>query len=238
MTFQEALEVHSASYGIVWTEKQKEQLEQFYHMLVEKNKVMNLTGITEEEEFVLKHIIDSISCVDEAYFPQQASVIDVGTGAGFPGIPVAIYRPDLQVTLFDSLQKRLSFLEEVKEALQLTAVRTCHGRAEDVAHETTHREHYDVATSRAVARLPILLEYALPFVKKGGNFVALKGAAYEDEQQESRRALQMLGGELIEVKEVKLPTLEDKRAVVYVRKVKSSSSKYPRKPKEIKSNPL
>ncbi len=238
MTFQEALAIHSASYGIEWTATQKEQLEQFYHMLVEKNKVMNLTGITEEEEFVLKHIIDSISCVDNLYFPVGASVIDVGTGAGFPGVPLAIYRPDLQITLFDSLQKRLTFLEEVIAALQLSTVQTCHGRAEDVAHDSKHRESYDVATSRAVARLPILLEYALPFVKKGGSFVALKGAAYEDEKKESSHALQVLGGELVEVREIKLPTLEDKRAIVYVRKVKNSSSKYPRKPKEIKSSPL
>ncbi len=238
MTFQEALAIHSTAYGVEWTEKQKEQLEQFYYMLVEKNKVMNLTGITEEEEFVLKHIIDSISCVDEQYFLKNASLIDVGTGAGFPGIPIAIYRPDLQITLFDSLQKRLSFLEEVIDTLGLAGVVTCHGRAEDVAHQTSFREQFDIATSRAVARLPILLEYALPFIKKGGLFVALKGAAYEDEQKESNNALQKLGGELKEVREIKLPTLEDKRAVVFVRKMKITPMKYPRKPKEIKNSPL
>lgn len=238
MTFQEALAIHSTAYGVEWTEKQKEQLEQFYYMLVEKNKVMNLTGITEEEEFVLKHIIDSISCVDEQYFLKNASLIDVGTGAGFPGIPIAIYRPDLQITLFDSLQKRLSFLEEVIDTLGLVGVVTCHGRAEDVAHQASFREQFDIATSRAVARLPILLEYALPFIKKGGLFVALKGAAYEDEQKESNNALQKLGGELKEVREIKLPTLEDKRAVVFVRKMKITPMKYPRKPKEIKNSPL
>ena len=237
MTFSEYVKAHTNTYGLDLTDTQIDQLQRFYEQVITTNEHMNLTGITEPEEFALKHVVDSLSCYDPKYFTNGASVIDLGTGAGFPGVPLGIYDASLQITLFDSLQKRLRFLDGVIEDLGLHGCRTLHGRAEDLAHQE-YRESFDILTSRAVARLSILLEWGLPYVKVGGYMVALKGSIVQEELEESKRALSILGGEIVEVKEVTLPTLEDKRAIVYIKKVKPTAKKYPRNPKEIKTKPL
>ena len=180
---------------------------------------------------------DSLSCYDPAYFKEGARVLDLGTGAGFPGLPLLIYRPDLNVTFFDSLQKRLTFLENTVRDIGLTAS-FLHGRAEEMAHKLEYRSAFDIVTSRAVAHLNILAEWALPYVKTGGYFISLKGAQYEDELAEGEKALQILGGKIAEVRPVHLPGLDDVRAVLYIEKVKESPKKYPRKPKMAAKNPL
>lgn len=237
MTFSNYVKAHTNTYGLDLIDAQIDQLQRFYEQVVTTNEHMNLTGITEPEEFALKHVVDSLSCYDPKYFTKGARVIDLGTGAGFPGVPLGIYDLSLQITLFDSLQKRLRFLEGVIEDLGLHGCRTLHGRAEDLAHQE-YRESFDLLTSRAVARLSILLEWGLPYVKVGGYMVALKGSIVQEELEESKRAVSILGGEIVEVKEVTLPTLEDKRAIVYIKKVQPTPKQYPRKPKEIKTKPL
>ena len=227
----------AAAYGLLLTAGQAERLGVFAAMLVETNKVMNLTAITEPADVAVKHMVDSLSCYGEEWFPQGASVLDLGTGAGFPGLPLLIYRPDLNITFFDSLQKRLTFLQKVVETLGLKA-EFLHGRAEEMAHKPAYRERFDIVTSRAVARLNVLSEWALPYVRVGGVFISLKGAQYEEELAESARALDILGGRVQEIRPVRLPGLDDKRAVLYVQKEKASPKKYPRKPKMAVKNPL
>jgi 16S rRNA (guanine527-N7)-methyltransferase len=182
-------------------------------------------------------MIDSLSCYDAAWFPEGASVLDLGTGAGFPGLPLLIYRPDLKVTFFDSLQKRLTFLQGVTAELGLPAS-FLHGRAEEMAHKEEYRERFDIVTSRAVARLQILAEWALPYTARQGIFISLKGAQYEEELAEAQKALSILGGAVAEVRPVHLPGLDDKRAVLYIKKTKKCPAKYPRKPKMAAKNPL
>lgn len=235
--FYEELDKKGQIAGLSLTEEQKKQLTDYYEQLVTVNRTMNLTAITLPDEIVIKHIIDSLSCYDEMHFAGK-KVLDLGTGAGFPGIPLAIYDKSLQITLFDSLQKRLRFLEEVSQQINLQNVTFLHGRAEELAHNKKYREGYAIVTSRAVARLPVLLEWALPYVAVGGYFISLKGAAYEDELRDSQKALSLLGGQVEEVRPVQLPGLMDKRAVIYIKKVKATPKSYPRKVKEIKEHPL
>ena len=224
--------------GLVLEDYQIRQFCRFEELLLETNKVMNLTAITDPGEVAVKHMADSLSCYDERYFPKDASLLDLGTGAGFPGIPLAIFRPDLTVTFFDSLQKRLNFLNEVCRETGLRKVAFLHGRAEEMAHQEAYREQFDLVTSRAVARLSILCEWALPYVRNNGLFIALKGAQYEEEIKEASNALRILGGTLEEVRPVTLPGLSDKRAVLYIRKSGTSPAKYPRKPKMAAKHPL
>ncbi len=235
--FQTELTKAMTAMGLMLTAKQVSQFCLFQDMLLETNKVMNLTAITEPADVAVKHMADSLSCYNKAYFAPSARILDLGTGAGFPGIPLLIYRSDLQMTFFDSLQKRLRFIQDVLQQTGLQA--DClHGRAEEMAHQAAYREQFDIVTSRAVARLPILAEWALPYVKQDGFFISLKGAQYEEEIKESKQALQILGGSIEEVRPVALPGLTDKRAVIYIRKTKASPKKYPRKPKMAAKNPL
>ncbi|WP_150824286.1 16S rRNA (guanine(527)-N(7))-methyltransferase RsmG [Megasphaera sp. DJF_B143] len=236
--FQNDLIHAMEAMGLVLEDYQIRQFCRFEELLLETNKVMNLTAITDPGEVAVKHMADSLSCYDERYFPKDASLLDLGTGAGFPGIPLAIFRPDLTVTFFDSLQKRLNFLNEVCRETGLRKVAFLHGRAEEMAHQEAYREQFDLVTSRAVARLSILCEWALPYVRKNGLFIALKGAQYEEEIKEASNALRILGGTLEEVRPVTLPGLSDKRAVLYIRKSGTSPAKYPRKPKMAAKHPL
>lgn len=235
--FRSELEQALKAMGLTVTDGQLSQFCAFNEGLVETNKVMNLTAITDSKGVAIKHMADSLSCYDPAYFKEGACVLDLGTGAGFPGLPLLIYRPDLNVTFFDSLQKRLTFLENTVSDIGLTAS-FLHGRAEEMAHKPEYRSAFDIVTSRAVARLNILAEWALPYVKTGGYFISLKGAQYEDELAEGEKALQILGGKIAEVRPVHLPGLDDVRAVLYIEKVKESPKKYPRKPKMAAKNPL
>lgn len=201
----------------------------YFRLLVEWNQKMNLTAITEPREVAVKHMVDSLSAFDENSFPENCSVIDVGTGAGFPGIPIKILRPDIKLTLLDSQNKRISFLKAIVDTLKLENVECLHGRAEETARNEVYREKFDVAVSRAVARLSILSEYCLPFVKVGGMFVALKGMKYKEEMNEAQRAVKVLGGGNMKACPVKLPGIDDKRAVIYIPKCSITPKTYPRK---------
>ena len=212
------------------TDKQKQQFKLYFKMLIEVNEHVNLTRITEEDEVYLKHFYDSITPLFTfgAVFKDGATLCDVGAGAGFPSIPLKILKPGLKVTIVDSLQKRLNFLKDLISELGLTDVELVHGRAEDVGQNKLYRERFDIVTARAVARMSVLSEYCLPLVKKGGYFVALKGPKAEDELDDGKKALEVLGGKLIKDEELTLPASEAERTLVLVQKVKSTPKKYPR----------
>lgn len=235
--FVQLLQQAAEDFSLSLTSQQLAQYDSYFQLLLAWNERVNLTAITEPQEVAVKHMIDSLSCYDECYFPSSARVIDVGTGAGFPGLPLKIFRPDLKLTLLDSLQKRLTFLQEVIVSLELSGIDLLHSRAED-GGQGRQREHYDIALSRAVARLNILCELCLPFVKNGGYFVALKGAQYQQEVAESKKALQLLGGEIAEIRPVALPGLADVRAVIYIKKVKPTPAAYPRRAGTPEKKPL
>lgn len=232
------LEKAASEYGVELSEKQLQQFQRYYELLIEWNEKINLTAITEPQEVAVKHFIDSVSAWDEKRFEGTKSIIDVGTGAGFPGIPLKIFQPQLKLVLLDSLNKRIKFLQTVVDELQLDNVECIHARAEEGAKNPKLRENFDIAVSRAVARLPVLAEYCIPFVKVGGTFAALKGMKFAEEAEEGKKALQILGGSEPVSVEKKLPGLDDKRAVIYVKKIKSTSKKYPRKAGTPDKDPL
>lgn len=227
--FQKFMAQAAEAAGLQIDDNQLQQFTRYYELLIEWNEKMNLTAITEPQEVAVKHMVDSLTALETGLFAEGATVIDVGTGAGFPGLPLKIYRPDLKITLMDSLQKRVGFLEAVAEELGLTGLNCVHARAEEGARNKAYREKFDIAVSRAVAALPVLAEYTLPFVKKGGYLVALKGAKYAEEAEAAGRALSLLGGAAPECLAVQLPGLEDKRAIVTVKKIKPTPKAYPRK---------
>lgn len=211
------------------SDKQTAQFEQYYEMLIAKNEVMNLTAITEFEEVVQKHFIDSVMIKDLRIPIGGERWIDVGTGAGFPGIPLKIVFPQLKVTLLDSLNKRVKFLQEVVNALGLEHVETVHGRAEEFAKKAEYREQFDCCVSRAVANLASLSEYCLPFVKVGGAFVPYKSGKIQEEIEAAGRAVEILGGTVREMKEFVLPGTDMYRCLLEIEKVKSTAKRYPRK---------
>lgn len=214
---------------IYLNERQKEQFQKYYELLVEWNQVMNLTAITNHEEVNIKHFVDSLAIVNGVDMEKINVMVDVGTGAGFPGIPLKVIYPHLRVTLLDSLQKRVKFLDEVVRILDLKNVSTLHGRAEDYARKEEHREKYDLCVSRAVANMASLSEYCIPYVRVGGKFVAYKSDKVDEEVEQSLKAIQILGGIVEKVDTIKLPDSDIKRAFVHVKKIKPTSKKYPRK---------
>ena len=215
--------------GISLNEKQQQQFIDYYEYLIEKNKVMNLTGINEFQEVLMKHFLDSLSCVKAADMEKTESVIDVGTGAGFPGIPLKIAFPHLHMCLLDSLKKRVNFLEETFKLLQLTDIKVIHGRAEEYAKKKEHREKYDLCVSRAVSNLSTLSEYCLPYVKCGGYFISYKSGKIQEEIKNSEKAVGILGGELKETVFFTLPDSDIERSLVIIKKNKQTPSRYPRK---------
>ena len=225
----EQLKRKSEALNIVLNEKQLAMFETYYEMLVEKNKVMNLTAITEKNEVIDKHFIDSISLKKAMDVTKSVKVLDLGTGAGFPGIPLKIAYPNLQVTLLDSLNKRIKFLQEVIEELSLEEIDAIHGRAEDYAKQSGYREQFDICVSRAVANLATLSEYCLPYVKQGGCFISYKSGAVQEELEQSKKAIKELGGRVKEVIPFVLPDTDIERTFVVIEKVKQTPRKYPRK---------
>ena len=226
-----------AEFGVEITEKIKERLNLYGNLLLEWNEKINLTAITEPEDVLYKHFYDCILFFKNVNVPQNVKIVDVGTGAGFPGMVLKIVRPDLQVTLLDSLNKRLVFLNEVIEKLGLNGIETVHIRAEEAGKSKKYRESFEIACARAVASLPVLLEYCTPLVKKGGCFVAMKGPSAKEEVENSENALKVLG---IEKPQIKFETLtgEEQRAFVIAKKISQTPPKYPRKPNDISKQPL
>lgn len=213
--------------------KHTEALEEFSRLLVEKNKVMNLTGITEPREVAVLHLLDSLALLPMAPLSGK-KIVDVGTGAGFPGVPLKIALPESHVTLLDSLNKRIEFLKESCDALGLADVDCVHARAEEFGH----REEYDYAVSRAVASLPVLCELCLPLVKVGGEFLAMKSSHTEDEINDAKRAIALLGGKITEVIDYTIPTTDIVHRVVRIEKIAPTAKKYPRRFAQIKKQPL
>lgn len=224
-------------YKITLTENQYEQFQKYFELLVEWNEKMNLTAITDESGVALKHFADSLSLLNFVDIPQNSSIADVGTGAGFPGVVLKIARPDIKLTLIDSLNKRLVFLGEVCAQLGIEA-ELIHSRAEDGARDEKLRESFDFAVSRAVARMNVLSEYCLPYVKVGGAFCAMKGAQANEEFKESLNAINTLGGKLEKKYFFELPENGGERAIAVVRKVKNTPQKYPRQSGKIKAKAL
>jgi len=236
MSFCEALYTEAKSIGIELDQTALERFHTYYEMLIDYNERMNLTAITEEQEVIVKHFCDSLFLLTKCDIKQGAKVIDVGTGAGFPGIPLLIARPDLKVTLLDGLNKRLVFLTAVCDKLGLSA-EVVHSRAEEGANDKKYREKFDVATSRAVARLNVLCEYCLPYVKKDGVFLAMKGPAGDEELTESINALKVLGGEVIATEKYTLSD-DSLRTIIAIKKVSHTHPSYPRHNSKIKKQPL
>lgn len=219
----------AASIGVELSDLQVDQFVKYYKILIEWNSFMNLTGITEYEEVVLKHFVDSLALCKSINVTKISSLIDIGTGAGFPGIPLKIAYPHLKVTLLDSLKKRIKFLNEVVMQLGLEEVETIHGRAEDFAKPSMKRESYDVCVSRAVANLASLSEYCLPYVKVGGYFVPYKSGKVDEELEESKKAVFLLGGKIEEEVKFNLPDSDISRSLIKIKKVSATPKKYPRK---------
>lgn len=228
-SFEKGLE----QLSITLSAEQKQQFLTYYEYLVEKNKVMNLTAITEYEEVITKHFLDSLAVVKTSCFkPEKLAgkrLIDIGTGAGFPGIPLKIAFPELEILLLDSLNKRINFLNEVTEMLGLTKINTVHGRAEDYAKQKVYRESFDFCVSRAVANLSTLSEYCIPFVKLGGCFISYKSGSVDQELIQAEKAVKILGGQREEVVRFSLADTDMDRSFVVIHKAKPTPKKYPRK---------
>lgn len=226
---KQMLNTQMEKLGLSLHNSQIEQFEKYYELLVEWNKVMNLTTITENEEVVKKHFVDSLMIMKVYNMDNVETLLDIGTGAGFPGIPLKIVFPHLKITLLDSLNKRIRFLDTVIQELKLTDISTLHGRAEDFAKKSEYREQFDMCVSRAVANLSTLSEYCIPYVKVSGSFISYKSGNIDTELDDSEKAVNVLGGKIEQVDKFKLPDTDIERSFVNIRKLKSTSKKYPRK---------
>lgn len=239
MDFEEFKKKMLSKLACINIQLPESKIRQFYSYakeLIEWNEKINLTAIVEMDEVIDKHFVDSLTI--SQYISEKDRVIDVGTGAGFPGIPLKIQKEKLNIDLLDSLNKRINFLNEVIKELQLENITTIHSRAEDESSKKEKRESYDIAVSRAVANLPVLLEYLLPFVRVGGACICMKGANIENELSSSKKALKELGGEIEEIKSFELPETDAKRNIIIVRKVAHTPNKYPRKAGTASKNPI
>ncbi|MCR1934953.1 16S rRNA (guanine(527)-N(7))-methyltransferase RsmG [Clostridium tepidum] len=238
MEFFNILQTSCNDVNLDFNDKKYNQFIKYKNLIQEWNKKINLTAIVEDEEIIKKHFIDCIKIFKASPIKEAKSLIDIGTGAGFPGIPIKILRDDIKITLLDSLQKRINFLNIVIGDLKLQDIQCLHGRAEDYAQETEHRQNYDIAVSRAVANLAVLSEFCIPFVKKGGYFVAMKGPSVEDEITVAKKSIEILGGKIEDIIKIDIEDTDLKHNLVIIKKVKETGKKYPRKPGIIKKNPL
>ena len=231
------LKKYASEINVPLDDNALEQFSVYMQQVLDWNEKINLTSITEREEFITKHFCDSLSVFSAVDIKKGAKVIDIGTGAGFPGLPMKIARPDIKLTLLDSLNKRIKFLSEVVLSSDLLCSETIHGRAEDYSKLNEYRERYDIAVSRAVANLAALTEYCLPFVKVGGYFISMKGPEYKDELEQSKNAIDILGGAVEDVVSLTLPD-GSTRNIIKIKKVKNTPSKYPRRGVKINKTPL
>lgn len=238
MNLDEVLLEGAKLYGVELTSKSIEKFLKYKDILKEWNNKINLTNITDDYEIIIKHFLDSISLVKCGLLKDGLSLIDVGTGAGFPGIPIKILFPGIKVVLLDSLNKRVNFLNEVIQQLQLEHIYAVHGRAEDMARDKSYREKFDISTARAVANMAVLSEYCIPFVKEGGHFLAMKGPSLVEELKDGKNAVGTLGGKIKEVVEVELYGEEMNHRIVVIEKVLKTMEKYPRKTVQIKKRPI
>ena len=225
LEFNNSLIEKANCIGIEISQENAKQFYKYMKLLLEWNEKMNLTAITDPEEIILKHFVDSLTIMP--YLSNANTILDVGTGAGFPGLPLKILESNKEFTLLDSLNKRITFLQTVISELELKNVQAIHGRAEEYISQK--RESYDIVTSRAVAKLNVLIEYMLPFVKVGGRCICMKSFEIEGELKEAKKAIEILGGEIEKVDEITLPTTDIKRKIVIIKKIKNTPNKYPRK---------
>ena len=237
-SFQIKLKEEMKHIDIILSDIQLKQFDQFYQMMIEKNKVMNLTAITREDEVIRKHFVDSVSCVKVCDVDKVTSVIDIGTGAGFPGIPLKIVYPDIHFLLVDSLKKRIAFLEDVIQALNLKKISAVHARAEDLARDKKFRSHFDLCVSRAVANLSTLTEYCIPFVKVGGYFISYKSQKGREESEMAANCFRTLGCSLEEAFEFQLEGEDAERLLLKIKKNRKTPKTYPRKRGVPSKNPL
>lgn len=234
--FYESMREKSMVLGIGFSVEQLDKFYKYMELLIEWNQKINLTAIIEPEEIILKHFIDSITILK--YIEKDAKIVDVGTGAGFPGIPVSIMRPDLKITLVDSLNKRLIFLQEVIKELNLKNIEIIHSRAEEFGQNKKYRENFDIATSRAVANLSTLSEYLIPLVKIEGKVISMKAADANNEINDAKNAIEIFGGKINKIDEFNLPNSDIGRTIILINKEKSTPNKYPRKPGTPSKEPI
>lgn len=235
---RELLKKGIEEFGLIADDKMLDRFRIYRELLAEWNRKMNLTGIDDEKGTYIKHFLDSVSAVTGGYIKDGMSIIDVGTGAGFPGVPLKVCLENTKVTLLDSLNKRINFLQEVCNQLELEDVEFIHGRAEDFGKNPDYREQYDIATARAVAGLPILMEFCVPFIKVGGYFVCLKGPNADLELEESKKAMEVLGIEFVEKLDIKLPETDLNHNILVFKKISETPSKYPRKAGKPAKSPI
>ncbi|WP_040191103.1 16S rRNA (guanine(527)-N(7))-methyltransferase RsmG [Clostridium culturomicium] len=238
MEYFDMLNEACQSMGLSFDEEKYNKFIKYKDLIKEWNQKINLTAITDDEEIIKKHFIDSIKVFNCDYVKNAKSIIDIGTGGGFPGIPMRIVKEDSKMVLLDSLNKRINFLNEVINDLNLSNIKTIHGRAEDFAQTAEYRQRFDLAVSRAVANLTVLLEFCLPYVKVGGYFVALKGPAIEEEIKAAEGALKALGGKIEKIIEVDIEGSDLKHNLLVVKKIKDTPKKYPRKAGMVTKNPI
>ncbi len=238
MELQQKLIEGAKKLNIEMSKEQANKFIQYMELLLQHNKNVNLTAITDKDEVIVKHFLDSITPISICNFEDNSSIIDVGTGAGFPSIPLKIMLPNVHFTLLDSLNKRINFLNKVIEVLELKNIDTIHGRCEDFGQNYEYREKFDFGISRAVANLAVLSEFCIPFVKLNGKFIALKGKALKDEIKEGKVAVETLGGKVACVEKVTLPYTEITHEILLVDKVFNTPKKYPRKAGKITKSPL
>ena len=234
--FNEKMVTLSKDIKIELNEKQIEQFYKYMQLLVEWNEKINLTAITEPDEIILKHFIDSLTI--SRNIKKEAKLVDVGTGAGFPGIPLKIIRDDVDIVLLDSLNKRINFLNMIIETLGLKKIKTVHGRVEDFGRNKIYREEFDIATSRAVANMSTLSEYMIPLIKIGGRALCMKGTDSDEEIENSKKAINLLGGRIEKVEKFNLPQSDIKRCVVIIEKINKTDKSFPRKAGTPSKEPL